>query len=129
MADHLGLTPGAFADTYCKSYRAGGFLLLRQKPGTQDCVFLEDSLCVLHDLRPTQCRTYPWWPGLLDPDAWAEERDAVCEGMDHSDAGATDAAAAMGDLHEAHRYFIQRDRARDAAHEARRKGRGGAGVP
>jgi Fe-S-cluster containining protein len=47
------------------------------------CVFLgKDNQCNIYHLRPTQCRTYPFWPELLDKEAhWLAERK-FCEGID-----------------------------------------------
>jgi uncharacterized protein len=40
------------------------------------CVFLdaETKHCIIHDVKPIQCRTYPFYPSLLkSPQAWAAE--------------------------------------------------------
>ena len=40
------------------------------------CVFLEKETnhCQIYEARPTQCRTYPFWPSIMKaPDAWNEE--------------------------------------------------------
>lgn len=45
------------------------------------CVFLdsETNFCKIYEARPTQCRTYPFWPSLLSsPEAW----DAECRRTD-----------------------------------------------
>lgn len=41
-----------------------------------DCVFLKDKKCQLYQVRPKQCRTFPFWPGLN----W-EEAAKSCEGI------------------------------------------------
>lgn len=40
------------------------------------CVFLNPiGQCSIYDVRPVQCRTYPFWPSLLENrEAWEEER-------------------------------------------------------
>ena len=38
-------------------------LSLREKPD-YDCIFW-DSGCSVYDSRPLQCRTFPFWPGVL----------------------------------------------------------------
>lgn len=49
-----------------------------------DCVFLRGSRCMLYEVRPQQCRTYPWWPSILrSQEEWNEEKK-WCEGIDHS---------------------------------------------
>lgn len=45
------------------------------------CVFLDSAnRCRIYPARPTQCRTYPWWPELMNPRAWRLERRR-CEGI------------------------------------------------
>ena len=46
------------------------------------CPFLGgDNRCRIYAVRPRQCRTYPWWPELVEKKRdWAEEARR-CEGM------------------------------------------------
>ena len=49
------------------------------------CVFLEKETnhCQIYEARPTQCRTYPFWPSIMKaPDAWHEE----CRRADDDDS-------------------------------------------
>ena len=42
-----------------------------RKPRDKQCPFLEDSGCSIHPAKPTQCRTFPFWPELVeDRDEW-----------------------------------------------------------
>jgi Fe-S-cluster containining protein len=47
-----------------------------------DCIFLRRGTgCVVYAVRPTQCRTFPFWPEHLDaPESW-EEAARDCPGM------------------------------------------------
>lgn len=52
-----------------------------------DCVFLDrqsvpgKAVCSLYEDRPTQCRTFPWWPeNLKSPRAW-QRLGRSCEGV------------------------------------------------
>ncbi|MDX2116069.1 MAG: YkgJ family cysteine cluster protein [Planctomycetota bacterium] len=53
-----------------------------------DCVFLDRSsvagkaVCVLHEVRPMQCRTFPFWPEHVRTPATWRELGRVCEGVD-----------------------------------------------
>lgn len=39
-----------------------------------DCVFLADGRCRIYPVRPLQCRTYPFWPSVLQsPRSWRLE--------------------------------------------------------
>lgn len=51
------------------------------KNGGQSCIFLKDNQCSVYEARPTQCRTYPFWPlHLIGEAEWrAEARN--CEGI------------------------------------------------
>jgi len=48
------------------------------------CPFLgRDNRCRIYSVRPRQCRTYPWWPELVEhAKDWRDEARR-CEGMNH----------------------------------------------
>ena len=79
IAGFLGLTPDAFREVYLVTdpYSEPA---LREKPN-HDCIFLTDRRCSIYEVRPAQCRTYPFWLGCLrSPEAWARERHQ-CPGI------------------------------------------------
>lgn len=46
------------------------------------CSFLgTDMRCRIYPVRPTQCRTYPWWPELVESAARWNQEAKRCEGM------------------------------------------------
>lgn len=46
-----------------------------------DCVFLKDGGCSIYEVRPTQCRTYPFWPDVMRaPETWQREGEQ-CPGI------------------------------------------------
>jgi len=46
------------------------------------CIFLDaDRRCRIYDVRPTQCRTYPFWPGLLSSERTWNAEARRCEGI------------------------------------------------
>jgi uncharacterized protein len=65
---------------------------LIEKPN-KDCVFLEGGKCSVYAVRPTQCRTYPFWPAIVRaPQVWAKEAEQ-CPGIGadtHVDADEVD---------------------------------------
>lgn len=79
ISQHLELTQDEFCATY-----------LEQTPGhawrinVEDdapCVFLKDDQCSIHDVKPVQCSSYPFWPELLEHrHAWYAE-SLECEGI------------------------------------------------
>ena len=46
-----------------------------------NCVFLTDEGCSIYPVRPLQCRTYPFWPYLLEDRAILEAEKASCPGI------------------------------------------------
>ncbi len=62
------MSPAAFEARYI--YRTRHQRRFR-KPKTKQCPFLEDHGCSIHPAKPTQCRTFPFWPELVeDRDEW-----------------------------------------------------------
>ena len=79
LRGHLGVSEAWFRRRYVEhlSYETWG---IRMTDG--QCVFLgNDKRCSIYPLRPTQCRTYPFWPELLDTrEHWQAEKQ-YCEGI------------------------------------------------
>ncbi len=72
---------------FCRRYvrRVGNRYSLIEDPKNYDCVFLENNRCKIYQQRPTQCRTYPWWPYQIESrEAW-DNAAQYCEGI-RSDA-------------------------------------------
>ncbi len=45
------------------------------------CPFYQDEKCTIHEVKPIQCATYPFWPEVVGtPEAWWVEA-AECEGI------------------------------------------------
>ena len=67
-AAFIGMTPADFEAKYI--YRTRHSLRLRKPRGSQ-CHFLRDAACSIHPAKPTQCRTFPFWPDLIeDRQSW-----------------------------------------------------------
>lgn len=87
MADHLGIDKREFYQRYTKR-KMGRWTLdeVKYQKKQFDCVFLERDengrgRCGIYQVRPTQCRTWPFWSGnLASPRAWAEAAQD-CPGM------------------------------------------------
>jgi Fe-S-cluster containining protein len=62
-AGFLGITAAAFERQYV--YRTRNRMRLRM-PRNSLCRFLRDDGCSIHPAKPTQCRTFPFWPELVD---------------------------------------------------------------
>ncbi len=88
MASFLKISLQEFKQKYVR--RVGKRYSLIESKTNFDCVFLKDKKCQVYGARPTQCRTYPWWPQNLEsPEAW-QETARQCEGIDHPSAPVVD---------------------------------------
>ncbi len=78
LAGHLGLDRDAFGRRYLR--RVEGQLSLIEKPN-YDCIFWDTTTgCTVYEARPTQCRTWPFWPeNVATPADWEGVR-RVCPG-------------------------------------------------
>jgi len=79
IAKHLHLSPNEFGRKYLR--RVGERWALLENSKNYDCVFLIENRCSIYEVRPTQCRAFPWWPeNLSSPEAW-ENLKPYCEGV------------------------------------------------
>lgn len=84
IASFLNLTVEEFSRQYLR--RVKGRLSLLELPHvtlpeTYDCIFLKDKKCQIYSVRPTQCRTFPWWPHNLKSEKEWREAARTCEGI------------------------------------------------
>jgi uncharacterized protein len=73
IAKHLKMTPGQLRQKYLR--RVGLRTTIIEHETTKDCIFLRmiegKKLCVIYPVRPSQCRTWPFWPdNLSGPNVW-----------------------------------------------------------
>lgn len=88
LARHLKMGLAEFQDAFTDA-DAAGYRGLRFTEG--HCVFLKGTACSVHEAKPVQCRTWPFWPELLrSRAAYAREVQSFCPG---SRAGALVPAA------------------------------------
>lgn len=118
IARRLGISLEAFRTRYTHTTSLGRSLKEVDTPLGRDCVFLDrttmpgKALCSLYEARPTQCRTFPWWPEhLRDQRAW-ERLSKHCEGV------------GRGPFVPIEEIRIQRDAQLKAEPSASRAGRG-----
>ncbi|MEE8408220.1 MAG: YkgJ family cysteine cluster protein [Myxococcota bacterium] len=77
MAAVLGMRTAAFTRNFCqKSYGRH-----HVKDRGEDCILLDNGGCSVYEARPTQCRTWPFWPENMDPTVWKKEITAFCPGI------------------------------------------------
>ena len=89
MARALGISVELFMERYTRRIGARRSLKELVREGKHDCVFLDrdsrpgKAICQLYKARPSQCRTWPWWPEHLESrEAWEGTRKRTpCPGM------------------------------------------------
>lgn len=79
MAKELGLTTAVFTKKYCD--QTSGAFHLKEDPKRPECLFLKDNRCSVYKGRPTQCRTWPFWPEVMNAKAWKKEVGQFCPGV------------------------------------------------
>ena len=88
MAKQCGLSLEVFEAKYTRSIHGRRSLNEQQTSFGYDCTFLNRSVpgkatCDLYHARPSQCRTWPFWPNMLaSKAAWERaKRETPCLGM------------------------------------------------
>lgn len=78
IAGFVGVPEREIREFYGKKGPKG--ITLREKPNG-DCVFFDRGRgCVIYEVRPTQCRTWPFWEGNIEtPETW-EKTCQICPG-------------------------------------------------
>jgi len=56
-----------------------GYRVARARRGA--CVFLEGCRCSIYPVRPTPCRTWPFWPDTMKRSTWSREVVPFCHGV------------------------------------------------
>lgn len=79
IATHLGTTPEEVTRDYVREV-FGDLSLIELDTG--DCVFWSPEGCRIYPVRPTQCRTFPFWGEYVrSPRAW-QRAARRCPGVD-----------------------------------------------
>lgn len=78
-AKELGISTAAFTRKYCQ--KVDGFYALKDNPDGPDCLFLKNHRCTIYAGRPTQCRTWPFWPEVMNAKSWRKDVESFCPGV------------------------------------------------
>jgi Fe-S-cluster containining protein len=84
IAQRIGVEPESMWGDYIRRVACSQVSLVEQSNG--DCIFLRRNAdgsrqCVIYDIRPQQCRTWPFWSqNLRGPNAW-NSTTAHCPGV------------------------------------------------
>ena len=88
MAKQRGITVETFYEQNARKVGSKWSLKERVVEGKHDCIFLDRSTqkpsCSLYEVRPSQCRSWPFWKeNLQSKAAWQHAKDETpCPGMD-----------------------------------------------
>ena len=77
---HLGVSPDWFRRRYIETLEHGDLGIRLNTTGV--CQFLDnDGRCSIYQHRPAQCRTYPFWPEIVDTERNWKDEARRCEGI------------------------------------------------
>ena len=79
LTNYFSLSIKEFKKKYCKF--SNGFLHLNEINKSQNCRFLKNKKCSIYSARPTQCRTWPFWPENIKAKIWNKEILNFCPGI------------------------------------------------
>jgi Fe-S-cluster containining protein len=86
LSEHAGLDVEAWLERDTRKTFDGRYVLKsREEDGV--CIHLnEQKQCSIYEVRPQQCKAFPWWgENLATPAAWGTTKTA-CPGIDAEDA-------------------------------------------
>ncbi len=77
IAGHLELGVEEFVERYCDPEDE----LRLSIPSENGCHFLIEGGCSIHDVKPLQCATYPFWPDHVRTRSSWKRLERVCPGV------------------------------------------------
>ena len=78
IAEYLNISEAQFLEDYTRDI--DGRLSLIEKEH-YDCIFLNGKFCSIYPVRPSQCQTFPYWPGNLESEHTWNALKQFCEGV------------------------------------------------
>ena len=79
ISQYLEMSQEEFTQTYLSLNTDGWIVNVEDE---QPCLFLDDNQCTIHDVKPEQCRSYPFWPEIIKTRYTWKAEGAYCEGID-----------------------------------------------
>jgi Fe-S-cluster containining protein len=78
MARHFGLATREFTRKFCDKDSNGYWKVADFQ---EACRFLDGKKCSVYRARPAQCRTWPFWPEVMNARAWSKDVASFCPGV------------------------------------------------
>jgi Fe-S-cluster containining protein len=89
IRNRLGLTPDWFRRRYIEPLGKGLYGIRLNPDGA--CPFLDSTgECAIYPVRPAQCRTYPFWPEVVNSRKTWNREARRCEGINRGDTVPTE---------------------------------------
>ena len=79
LAIHFNLLFKEFINKFCQT--SNGFIHLKEIRKNGECIFLKNKKCNVYKARPTQCRTWPFWPENMNSKVWDKDVVNFCPGI------------------------------------------------
>ena len=79
LSKHFNLSKNEFIEKYCES--TDNYIHLKEISKIGECIFLINKKCSVYKSRPTQCRTWPFWPENMKSKTWNKDVLNFCPGI------------------------------------------------
>ena len=79
LAKYFKTSSKKFIIKYCQT--SDGYTHLKEIRKNGECIFLKNKKCTIYKARPTQCRTWPFWPENMNSKIWNNEVINFCPGI------------------------------------------------
>ena len=79
ISNYFNINIDEFKKKYCKY--DDGYLRFKEKNKNGNCQFLKDKKCSIYKVRPTQCRTWPFWNENMKAKDWNLNVVNFCPGI------------------------------------------------
>jgi uncharacterized protein len=85
IAANLELPLNDFIKKCCREiYRNGKKVVALKEKSNYDCIFWNNG-CIVYEARPVQCRTYPFWPFIVESEESWHKEAKKCMGINSAD--------------------------------------------
>lgn len=82
ISSYLNIDISTFLLKYCRSiFRNGEQIVGLQEKNNFDCIFWRADGCIIYEVRPLQCKTYPFWPVLVESEELWNQEKKRCKGI------------------------------------------------
>ena len=79
ISQKLKISVKIFKKKFCEY--TDNFLHLKEINSNGNCQFLDDKKCSIYNVRPMQCRTWPFWNENMNAKSWNENVVNFCPGI------------------------------------------------